>query len=199
MIILNSLDPILYGVRGFQLKSVYRNGSKNSTVNLSCRLDKDVYHSLSKEAFEKGISLNSLVNSMAKKFVEWDIYSSDIRLVPLSKESLEKIFNNLDDKTMQQIAKDVGGVVTRELVYLSFGEMNFENLVHAIILNASRFGTIKHEVHESKHIINIHHGICLNFSKFLFNTHTTLANDLSLKLHISNIDKNMICMEIEEK
>ena len=180
------------------LKSSYRNETKNATVNLSCRLEKDVYDSLAKDANEKGISLNSLVNSMAKKFVEWDMHSADIHLVPLSKESLEKIFNKLDDKTMQQIAKNVGGVVTRELVYLSFGEMNFENLINAIILNASRFGTIKHDVHDSKHIINIHHGICLNFSKFLFNTHTTLANDLSLKLHISNIDKNMICMEIEE-
>jgi len=76
--------------------------------------------------------------------------------------------------------------------------MNFNNLIQAILLNASRFGTVKHETLDSKHIINIHHGVSLNFSKFLFNTHTALANDLSLKLHITNIDKNMICMEVKE-
>ncbi len=149
-------------------------------------------------AHEKGISLNSLVNSMAKNFINWEIHSSDFRLVPISKESLEKIFDKLDDQTIQQIAKNIGGTVTRELIFLTFGEMNFNNLIQAILLNASRFGTVKHETVDSKHIINIHHGICMNFSKFLFNTHTTLANELSIKLHITNIDKNMICMEIKE-
>ena len=171
---------------------------KNLTVNLSCRIDKNVYDTLSKDAHEKGISINSLVNSMAKNFINWEIHSSNLRLVSLSKETLEEIFDNLDDQTIQQIAKKVGGTVTRELVFLSFGEMNFENLIQAILLNASRFGTVKHETVGLKHIINIHHGICLNFSKFLFNTHTALANDLSIKLHITNIDKNMICMEITQ-
>jgi len=179
------------------LQSIFKD-HKNQTVNLSCRIEKDVYDVLNKEAKEKGISLNSLVNSMAKKFTSWEIHSSDIKLIPLSKEALEKIFNTLDDQTMQKIAKTVGGNVIRELVFLSFNEMNFKNLIQAILLNATRFGTVKHKIIGSKHIINIHHGVCLNFSKFLFNTHLALANDLSLKLHITNIDKNMICMEIQE-
>jgi len=180
------------------LALISKERQKNHTVNLSCRIDKHVYDTLLEAAHQKGISLNSLVNSMAKNFVNWEIHSSDFRLVPISKETLEKIFDKLDDQTIQQIAKNIGGTVTRELVYLTFGEMNFKNLIQAILLNASRFGTVKHEIVDSKHIINIHHGICLNFSKFLFNTHTVLANDLSIKLHITNIDKNMICMEIRE-
>lgn len=179
------------------MQSIFKD-HKNQTVNLSCRIEKDVYDVLNKEAKEKGISLNSLVNSMAKKFTNWEIHSSDIKLIPLSKEALEKILNTLDDQTMQKIAKTVGGNVIRELVFLSFNEMNFKNLIQAILLNATRFGTVKHKIIGSKHIINIHHGVCLNFSKFLFNTHLALANDLSLKLHITNIDKNMICMEIQE-
>jgi len=179
------------------LQSIFKD-HKNQTVNLSCRIEKDVYDVLNKEAKEKGISLNSFVNSMAKKFTSWETHSLDIKLIPLSKEALEKIFNTLDDQTMQKIAKTVGGNVIRELVFLSFNEMNFKNLIQAILLNATRFGTVKHKIIGSKHIINIHHGVCLNFSKFLFNTHLALANDLSLKLHITNIDKNMICMEIQE-
>ncbi len=180
------------------LALISKEQQKNHTVNLSCRIDKHVYDTLLEAAHEKGISLNSLVNSMAKNYINWEIHSSDFRLVPISKETLEKIFDKLDDQTIQQIAKNIGGTVTRELVYLTFGEMNFKNLIQAILLNASRFGTVKHEIVDSKHIINIHHGICLNFSKFLFNTHTALANDLSIKLHITNIDKNMVCMEIRE-
>ena len=179
------------------LKSIFKD-HKNHTINLSCRIDKHVYDTLLEAAHEKGISLNSLVNSMAKQFVSWEIHSSNIHLVPLSKEALEKIFNKLDDQTIQQVAKKIGGDVIRELVFLSYNEMTFDNLIQAILLNSTRFGTVKHEVIGKKHIINIHHGICLNFSKFLYNTHQALANDLSLKLHITNIDKKMICMELHE-
>ncbi len=113
---------------------------------------------------------------MAKKFVAWDIYSSNIHLVPLSKEVLGKIFDKLDDQTLQQIAKNIGGFVTMELVFLSLDEMNFNNLIQTIILSASRFGTIKHRTQDSKHFICIHHGISINFSKFLSYTHLALAN-----------------------
>jgi len=135
---------------------------------------------------------------MTKKFVTWDIHSSDIHLVPLTKEVLGKIFDKLDEQTLQQIAKNFGGFVTKELVFLSLHEMNFDNLIQAIILSTSRFGTVKHKIIDSKHIICIHHEICINFSKFLSYTHIALANELSLKLNITNINRNMISMEIEE-
>ncbi len=135
---------------------------------------------------------------MAKKFVIWDIHSSDIHLVPLTKEVLGKVFDKLDDQTLQQIAKNIGGFVAKELVFLSLDEMNFNNLIRAIILSASRFGTVKHKIIDLKNILCIHHGICINFSKFLSHTHIALANELSFKLNITNIDKNMISMEIGE-
>jgi len=180
------------------LKAIFNNTTKNGTVHLSCRIEKSVYDILSKDADEKGISLNSLVNSITKKFVIWDIHSSDIHLVPLTKEVLGKIFSKLDDQTLQQIAKNIGGFVAKELVFLSLDEMNFNNLIQAIVLSASRFGTVKHKIIDSNHIICVHHGIGINFSKFLSHTHIALANELSLKLNITNINSNMVSMEIEE-
>jgi len=76
--------------------------------------------------------------------------------------------------------------------------MNFNNLIQAVLLSASRFGTVKHKTVDSKHKICIHHGICINFSKFLSYTHIALAKELSLKLNITNINRNMVSMEIEE-
>jgi len=180
------------------MKAILSIPKKNGTVHLSCRIEKDVFDILSKDADEKGISLNSLVNSMAKKFVTWDIHSSDIHLVSLTKEVLGKVFDKLDDQTLHQIAKNFGGFVTKELVFLSLDEMNFNNLIQAVLLSASRFGTVKHKTMDSKHFICIHHGISINFSKFLSYTHMALANELSFKLNITNINSNMISMEIEE-
>jgi len=78
---------------GCTLKSIFKD-HKNQTVNLSCRIEKDVYDVLNKEANEKGISLNSLVNSMAKKFIKWEIHSSDINSTRKIYSLIFMIFKN---------------------------------------------------------------------------------------------------------
>ena len=65
--------------------------------------------------------------------------------------------------------------------------------MNIIEINGSRFGKVKHFVDGKKHNINIHHGICENFSKFLATTHQKVAEEHSLKFSAINIDKNMIC------
>ena len=169
----------------------------HKTVNLSCRIDKSVYDQLMDDASKKGISLNSLVGSIAKHHITWKRYADEIGFVPITKRMLGKIFKHLDEKSIEQIAKDLGGTVPKELLFLTFDKMNFENLMQILEINALRFGVVKHTEKDGVHSINIHHGISENFSHFLAAAHQSLANDLSMKLKITNSDKNMICMEIE--
>lgn len=96
------------------------------------------------------------------------------------------------------MAKDVGGIVHRELVFLKFDELNFDNLMHVLIINASRFGSVKHSTENSTQKICIHHGVNKEFSKFLAIVHEVMANSLSVKISITNVDQNTICMDIKE-
>ena len=65
-------------------------------------------------------------------------------------------------------------------------------------INALRFGVVKHTNANGTHILNIRHGISENFSHFLACAHQKMADDLSLKMNVTNSDKNMVCMNIEE-
>jgi len=102
------------------LKAILNNTTKNGTVHLSCRIEKNVYDILSKDANEKGISLNSLVNSITKKFVIWDIHSSDIHLVSLTKEVLKKFSVNLMIKHYDKLQKILAGLLQRSLFFFPF-------------------------------------------------------------------------------
>ena len=177
------------------MTSEYRN---SKTVNLSSRIDKIVYDQLVEDAAKKGISLNSLVNSIAKHHITWKRYADEIGFVPITKRMLGKIFKYLDQKDIEKIAKDLGGTVPKELLFLTYDKMNFENMMQILEINALRFGIIKHTSNDGIHSLNIHHGISENFSHFLASAHKSLAEDLSLKLNITNEDKNMLCFEIEE-
>ena len=173
------------------------NGNHKS-VNLSTRIDKVIYDQLVDDAAKKGISINSLMNSIAKHHITWKRYADEIGFVPITKRMLGKIFKYLDDESIEKIAKDLGGTVPKELLFLTYEKMNFENMMQILEINALRFGVVKHAEHDGVHSLNIHHGISEEFSHFLASAHEYLADDLSLKLTITNSDKNMLCFEIED-
>ena len=170
----------------------------HKSVNLSTRIDKIVYDQLVEDAAKKGISINSLMNSIAKHHITWKRYADEIGFVPITKRMLGKIFKYLDEEDMEKIAKDLGGTVPKELLFLTYDKMNFDNLMQILEINALRFGVVKHSELDGVHSLNIHHGISENFSHFLASAHKSLANDLSLKLTITNSDKNMLCFDIED-
>ena len=124
---------------------------KHDTVNLSCRLDKEVYELLNEQAEHQGISMNSLMNSITKRHLTWQRFSDDIGLVPITKLTLERIFQNLDEQTIKKIASDVGGIVPRELLYLTYGKMDFDNLISVIKMNGKRFGRVNYKIEEHRH------------------------------------------------
>jgi hypothetical protein len=170
----------------------------NKSVNLSCRIEKTIYDELSHEAEKKGISLNSLISSIAKHHITWIRYADEIGFVPITKRMIGKIFKHLDHKSIEKIADDLGGTVPRELLFLTYDKMDFENFMQILEINALRFGAVKHSHNGGAHILNIRHGISDNFSHFLACAHQKMADDLSFKMTITNSDKNMICMNLEK-
>lgn len=174
-----------------------KNNNKKS-INLSCRIDSEMYNSLVNDADSKGISINSLINSIIKRHLLWDRFAEEMGLIPLTKRTLKKIFRTMDEEKIKKIAREVGGTVPQELIYLSYDKFDFSNLMKMIEISDARFGKVKYHINNHTHSINILHGVSENFSKFLAETHQALADNLSLKFSIEHIDTNMICMEFEK-
>ncbi|WP_316504667.1 hypothetical protein [Nitrosopumilus sp.] len=174
------------------------NNTKHSSTSLSCRIEQEVYDALVEDASKKGISLNSLMNNIAKHHITWKRYADEIGFVPITKRMLGKIFHNLDEDTITQLAKEIGGTVPRELLFLNYDKMSFENLMNILEINANRFGSVKHIIANPFHTLNIHHGINKKFSHFLAESHHTLADEMSLKLEITNADENTVCMKFSD-
>ncbi len=171
---------------------------KAKSVNLSCRIEKTIYDELLSDAEKKGISLNSLMSSIAKHHITWKRYADEIGFVPITKRMIGKIFKHLDEKQIEKIAHDLGGTVPRELLFMTYDDMDFENFMQILEINALRFGVVKHTHKNGGHTLNIRHGISDNFSHFLACAHQKMADDLSLKMKVTNSDKNMICLNIEK-
>jgi len=179
-------------------KDKNNNNSNHDTVNFSSRLNKNIFTVLEEESLSKNISVNSLVNNILGKYVALDRHAQDIELISLTKRAVTNIFNGMEENKITQLSLEVGGVVHRELVFLKFDEMTFDNLMYVLVINASRYGSVKHTSKNSKHNICIHHGTCMEFSNFLSKTHEIMADHLSIRMSSTNIDQNTICMEFYE-
>lgn len=178
--------------------SLSQNKKTKPSSSLSCRIDQEIYVALIEDASKKGISLNSLMNNIAKHHISWKRYADEIGFVPITKRMLGKIFDYIDEDQITQLAKEIGGTVPRELLFLNYDKMSFENLMNILEINANRFGSVKHVKGNPSHTLNIHHGINKNFSRFLAESHQTLADELSIKLDITNIDTNTVCMKFSD-
>ena len=174
------------------------NNGEHKTVTFSSRLSADIFAVLEKEALSQNISMNSLINSVLGRYVSFERHAKDLELVSLTKRAVKHIFSGMDEKTIEKLASDVGGIVHNELVFLTFNELTFENLMHVLVINATRYGSVKYSFEKSKHHICIHHSVCTEFSRFLALVHEITASQLSIKMTITNIDPNTICFEISE-
>ncbi len=168
------------------------------SINFSCRIPTDTFLILEKESKSKSISINSLINSILNNYVSLERHSKDILLISLTQRTVKKIFEFMDEKNIDKLSNEVGGIVQRELALLKFGELTFENLLKSIDINASRYGSVVSSYVDPYHRLCIHHNLGINFSKFLAFTHEVMAQKLSLVLRITNCDDNIICMEIKE-
>lgn len=173
-------------------------GPKNKSENFSCRLEQSTFSILEEEAKSKKVSLNSLINNVLGHYVALGRHAKDIELISLTKRAIKKIFSDMDEKTIKELAKEVGGVVHRELVFLKYNKLTFDNLMQVLVINASRYGSVKYTNETSIHEICIHHGACIEFSKFISFIHEIMADKLTIKIKITNCDQSTVCMRITE-
>lgn len=78
-------------------------GYPRKTRSITFRLDSSLTDELQREADQKEISLNVLVNQALKRYEEWDRYESKIGMMPVPKVML----SSLIDKSIK-IAKNAG-------------------------------------------------------------------------------------------
>lgn len=166
------------------------------SANLTCRMDRTVYTTLTNEADSQGISLNSLINSMVKKHLSWERFAEQIGFIPLSKKAVMRIFDNLDKETIRKIADDVGKTIPKEMLYLTSRDTSFSSITNFVAIWANRLGTVSVVHHDSKFTMTIHHGVGQNFSEYIAEIHKSMSKSLMFSLQVDEIGNNFVSLTI---
>jgi hypothetical protein len=104
---------------------------KASSEGLSLRIDSDILNAIRKEALQKDISVNTLLNQITKQYVQWYSHAAAAGFVTIRKQSLIKLINRLEEAEISNIAKEISKE-SKDFVLFLRSEYNLESVLDVI-------------------------------------------------------------------
>jgi hypothetical protein len=89
---------------------------KKGTESATFRLDGEMLAALKREAEQREISLNTFVNQIVRRFVQWDMHSAKAGMMQVPKPLLVDIIELLDEKQISHLANKHARDVMRTVV-----------------------------------------------------------------------------------
>ena len=96
-------------------RSVHVGSDNKKSTTMTFRIDGNIITKLRSEADNREISLNVLVNQILKRFIEWDLFEPKVGLIPMARAIVIKLFENMSEDAIADMARDVGVNTVREI------------------------------------------------------------------------------------
>jgi len=173
--------------------------SKKKTSTITFRFDIDLIDKLQKEAKNHQVTTNTLATQALKRFLEWDIYQPRVGLVTLNKPVFVKIFQNLKEKEIIEIASTMGKDEMRDVVLFMKGETDVKSFMawfEMQMLNSSV--QVSHMIDDGTHTFVMKHDLGKNWSLYNKTILELIFEDLFQKKIDVKYDKNMFALRFSE-
>lgn len=156
--------------------------SEQTTLR-TVRIPRELDNALENISKERGLSVNSFVSMLLKKYVEWDKYADRFGYITLTRESLRRILNTTDDNKLIESAQDYGSTVPKEFLMFWFKELNIDSVLNALSLRCKYANVAEYElkVDGKNYIIILHHDLGIRWSEFLG---YTLQQEIKIVLQV---------------
>jgi hypothetical protein len=90
---------------------------KRKTSTFTLRIDEDIIKLLQNESQLQDISLNTLINKILKRYVEWDSYEPKVGMIPMAKPVITTLFNMMSEEEVSDLVLNFGKNVVQDIAY----------------------------------------------------------------------------------
>ncbi|MFB5621519.1 MAG: hypothetical protein ACE5RO_01710 [Candidatus Nitrosomaritimum yanchengensis] len=163
---------------------------KETTRSITYRLPESLINELDSEAKQKKISQNVLVKQILERYIQWDRFSDKIGMVPVPKEILESLGEDLDGKDIDEIINVVFPMIKNNVMYIK-GGYDLERCIETLedYMNASGMNS-DHRIDGEIHTFIIQHDLGMKWSVFteqlLTQIFRNFASDKDLKFQTTD-------------
>jgi hypothetical protein len=109
---------------------------RRKTVLRTFRLSESLTDSLRKGAADEGMNVNALANSILSEYFDWTKKAREFGFLALHKPILISLIEQLDDKTLDRIGREVMFASWREMAEFWFQDSSPDNILNALTMRA---------------------------------------------------------------
>ena len=183
------------------------------TRSVTFRIDSSVIDEMQREADQKEISLNVLVNQTLKRYCLWDRYENRIGMMPVPKTVLTSLIDKATTIAKENGIRDIEryrAKIIKEAAEIAFGLMKDSVLlmkkqynlwvILSVLEEYMRVSDIKadHKIEAGrKHVFIVQHELGDNWSLFTKELLTLIFEDLAKVRIDCSITSNTVMAEVE--
>ena len=180
---MNTLLRIMVAIREQQQK-------KEATRSITYRLPESIINELDGDARQKKISQNVLVKQILERYIQWDRYAEKIGMIPVPKEILRTLGEELDGRDIDEIINVMFPFIRNNVMFIK-GGYDLERCIETLedYMRASGMKS-DHRREGELHSFIIQHDLGLKWSVFteqlLTQVFRNFASDKDLKFQTTD-------------
>jgi hypothetical protein len=144
-----------------------KNSESKKTSTMTFRIDNSILATLRAESERNNVSLNTLVNQLLRRFVEWDMFEPKVGMIPIAKPIVVELFNRMSKEEITKMALSIGKDVIHDIVLFMKNKMDLDSFLSwlEIRMNSSLTET-NHSIQEGYHVYVLRHELGHNWSLY---------------------------------
>jgi len=173
------------------------------TDNVSIRIDSKLSDKLHEKCQEQKISLNTLINHILEKQVNWNDLAYEMGWITIFRSTFRKLLDSASKDTVQNIGSSTGNTELKNSLNYFYGHVSLDSILD---LFKKRFQSMNVQFRilssEGKSKIIIQHDLGKNWPYLIVTQMNTILNDVGHRIVNDEYNKNGFSFEIvsvEEK
>ena len=99
------------------------------TDNVSIRIDSDLSSKLHEKCIEQKISLNTLINHLLEKQVNWNELTSEMGWISMFRSTFRELMDSNSKEKIQKIAETTGTIDLKNSLNYFYGYVNLDSIL----------------------------------------------------------------------
>lgn len=172
--------------------------SKRATVTMTFRIEESVMAALRSES-EKEVSLNTLVNQVLKRFVEWDMFEPKVGMIPIARPVVQTLFEKMSREGVVEMAQKVGKGAVHDIALFMKSKMDLDSFLSWLEMRMKNSSIeFSHRVRDGRHVFIMKHDLGYNWSLYHKTLLELIFNEVLQKRVESVITASMLTFAVED-
>ncbi len=169
-----------------------KNPIKNTTT-MTFRLDSNIMQKLYDKAERDDISINSIVNHILKRYIEWDMFENKSGMVPVSKPVVKDLFGRLSKEEVIDLSTEIAKNSVYDTALFMKGKVDPDSFISWFLSRMKNCSEITSTNENGIHTFIFKHELGENWSLYHKTVVESIFNDFLHKpIHISMTGSTLV-------